>query len=151
MVFGGGACGGGVYEAGHDVVHPNHSLTLSTHANLCSQGRAPRYSVPPPPFVGYPPVWQGWSGGSAGGSGPRARCPHSGQSTAPGCAGTCTLHLSHLGEGVGKGEEEYHGEMGGSWGRGRGRGEGTTSAPLWYWNSNSDTVIRTYVRMYLYK
>lgn len=25
------ACGGGVYGAGHDVVHPKHSLTHSAH------------------------------------------------------------------------------------------------------------------------
>ena len=39
---------------------------------------------------------------------------------------------------------ECHGGMGGVMGGegGRGRGEGTTSAPLWYWSSNSDTVIR---------
>ena len=75
--------------------------------------------MPRPPSVGCPLVWQGWSGGSAGGSGPRARCPHSGQSTGPGCAGTCTLHLSHLGEGQGEVEGECHG----GYGRGHG-GEG---------------------------
>ena len=140
MVFGGGACGGGVYEAGHDVVHPNHSLTLSTHANLCSQGRAPRYSVPPPPSVGYPPVWQGWSGGSAGGSGPRARCPHSGQSTAPGCAGTCTLHLSHLGEGRGRGR------VMGVW---EGHGGGEREQRQHHCGIGTPTVTLSYICMYL--